>query len=90
MQGRVFVVDSVDLGPFREQVCLNFDSAPGMSVGAISITDEVAQSLLDRTDSNLKELQDQLDTGQGGRGLAGPREGSFGYWSRSRPARRQS
>ena len=50
----------------KEQlVPLVFDaSLAGSSVGAVSVTDALAEAWLRQTDKSLKELQDTLDTGQ--------------------------
>jgi hypothetical protein len=58
----------------KEQlVALSFDSSlAGTSIGAISITDSVAEQLLQSTGKTLKELQAALDAGTPGTGFAIP------------------
>ncbi|MDA2923467.1 M28 family peptidase [Acidobacteria bacterium AH-259-L09] len=48
----------------QELVRLSFDgSVAGTSIGAISVTDDLAQQLLKPSGKNLQDLQDQLDKG---------------------------
>ncbi|MFT4640573.1 MAG: Tol biopolymer transport system component [Verrucomicrobiales bacterium] len=58
----------------RELVRLTFDaSLAGSGVAAMSISDALAQKLLDAAGKDLKTLQDQLDTGEMSEGI--PLEG---------------
>ena len=57
----------------NEVVELTFDvSLAGTSIGALSVTDEVAGSLLRSSGKQLQELQDQLDRGEPMMGFAIP------------------
>ncbi len=54
-------------------VVLNFDASfSGSSIAAVSITDAVADNLLQPASKSLKELQDKLDTGDPMMGFAIP------------------
>ncbi len=49
-----------------------FDNTPGIQMPVISISDDVAQSLLKRADKDLQTLQTELDTGDASMGFELP------------------
>ncbi len=58
----------------RQLVPLSFDaSLAGSGIAALSITDAVAQQLLDSEGKNLQELQDKLDGGEMMQGIPMPK-----------------
>jgi hypothetical protein len=66
----ILVVSGPNSKVKRQLVPMTFDaSLAGSGIMALSITDDIAQRLLDHAEKDLKILQDELDTGQMAAGI---------------------
>lgn len=69
----LIAVSGPNSGVKQQLVKLTFDvSLAGTSIGAISVTDDLAEQMILPVGKNLKEIQDQLDTGKPAMGFEIP------------------